>query len=142
VRKLLLRRTIIAAGVVGVLSALLTVGILAQAKTPPHNDGDYIKCGGGMIANDSFWIAPRGRGPTEPRDALDTYLQKSPGLRQSARDTSEFRLHQDSKRLEDLSEGDQLRYIHPTDDGFDADVRVVMVQGGWYVESARVCASR
>lgn len=128
----------------GLLGFGLMTGVLAQTvASPASTDADDVECGGGLVAQDSFSWYPSDDAPREPEGALEAYLQGSTGTERSVPDTAtnDFRLHEDSERPSTLSEDGSLRYIHPTEAGFDADVQVVEFESRWYVEGARTCQS-
>ena len=114
--------------------------VLAQpSPEPPRTQQDDLICGGGMVAQDSFYIVPSEDGPGSPREALDYYLTHFPGMNAESAPTEEFVLHPDSRSPNEAEESENIRYIHPTRAGFDADVRVIKLDARWYVEGSRVC---
>jgi hypothetical protein len=122
--------------VVSFLGLSLAAAVFVQAQTHPRpRDAHDIECGGGISAHDSYWIVPSGDAPKQSLDALAEYMEQVPGIRHSARSPDEYRLHDDSQST------DRLRYIHPTSEGFDAEVLVVRIWNRWYVESSTACAA-
>jgi hypothetical protein len=117
----------------------MTLALAQPSTEPPQTKKDDVVCGGGMVAQDSFWIVPSKDGPESPREALDYYLTNFPGMDGASAPTEEFVLHPDSRSPGEAEEAEHIRYIHPTDAGFDAEVLVITMDERWYVEGSRVC---
>ncbi|MGH2701729.1 MAG: hypothetical protein ACRDJ2_08135 [Actinomycetota bacterium] len=120
--------------------AAMSIVLAAPSEEPTKPEEDDVECGRGLVAQDSFWTIPSKDAFENPRDALAYYINHSPGMEEGdSEPMDEFVLHPDSRGPGEAEDQEHVRYIHPTNEGFDADVQVLTIDGRWYVEAARVC---